>query len=141
MASLWVGTLFYTLQVTGAIVWIPVVLTILGMLGIYTLNMFIMGGKFEKKANTSDVVMIKQYEKDTIALNEKISSKADRDILEAYMKLTNQFYVALHERMDKVEEFKDEANKHYVALAQKLGSIDTSIKNIEKNCDKQTCKK
>lgn len=141
MVSLWIGTLFYTLQVTGAVIWIPIVLTILGMAGIFIVNTFIMGEKFEKKANATDVVMMRQYEKDTIALNEKINSKADRDILEAYMKLTNQYYVALHERMSKVEDAQDESNKHYITIANQLGSINTSIKNIEKNCDKQTCKK
>jgi len=141
MASLWVGTLFYTLQVTGAVVWIPIFISVAVVLAGWTVNAFIYGGKFERKANKDEVVMIRQYEKDAIALNEKISSKADRDILEAYMKLTNQYYVALHERMDRVESFKDEAHKHYVMISGQLGTINTSIKNIEKNCDKQTCKK
>lgn len=94
-----------------------------------------------KKADIDKVVSITQYNEDNKDFNDRINSKADASTLTEYMKLTNQYYIALHERMDKIEEFKDEANKHYIAISGQLGSINKSISNIEKNCDKQTCKK
>lgn len=89
-----------------------------------------------KKADIDKVVSITQYNEDNKDINEKINLKADREVLKTYMELTNSYYLALHERMQKIEETQavttKETTEQYRIITNSLSSLNAHVENIEK---------
>lgn len=130
-----------TTQPSGFIVWFPLFSGVILFVAGIAANSFISGKVFADKVGRkefteaiSNTVNKDQYDKDIEAINDNIDNKVETKVLNAY-------FESFHERMGRIEKAQDESNKHYITIANQLGSITKSISNIEKNCDNQNCKK
>ena len=121
MAYLWIGTLFCTAQITGAVVWLPIIISLAVVISGMIANAFIFGRKWEQKADKVNVIMRPEYEKDLSSIN-----------------------YDLDEFANELDEYKQRIDRHenlYHSIDKKLEVLLNDVKHIKENCDKQTCKK
>ena len=121
MAFIWFGTLFYTLQVTGAVIWIPIIISIAVAFSGMIVNAFIFGRKWEQKADKESVIHRPEYEKDMQSINNDL----------------DDFAKEIDENRKRLEQHETV----YHSIDKKLGILLNEVGHIKKNCDKQTCKK
>lgn len=121
MAYLWIGALFITAQVTGAVVWLPIIISLAVVISGMIANSFIFGRKWEQKADRDMVIMRPEYEKDLGLINSDLDDFAN-----------------------ELDEYKQRIERHenlYHSIDKKLEVLLNDVGHIKKNCDRQTCKK
>lgn len=130
-------------QPNGLIVWAPTISGIAVFIGGLIVNGFIFGKAYGNlvdrthfKEEIEKRVDVVQYNKDNKDIHEKINLKADKEVLKTYMELTNSYYLALHERMQKIEETQavttKETTEQYRIITNSLSSLNAHVENIEK---------